>query len=99
MRPITRRSALTRGAFALCAAVFPRAAAHAQTVGPVMSALSGHMGAAKRRALPPDVAEEAKHHILDTFAATLSGSELPRVRAALAWARAQAGRAVSTRVG
>src|SRR5688572_10236801 len=99
MRPITRRSALTRGAFALCSAILPRAAAHAQTVGPVMSALSGYMAAAKDRALPPDVAEKAKYHILDTFAAMLSGSELPPGRAALALAREQAGRAVSTVVG
>jgi 2-methylcitrate dehydratase PrpD len=99
MRPISRRSALTRGAFALCSAVLPRAVAHAQTVGPVMSALSAYMAAAKDRALPADVAEKATHHILDTFAAMISGSELPPGRAALALARAQAGRPVATVIG
>ena len=99
MRPITRRSALTRGAFALCSAVLPRAAIQAQSVGPVMSALSAYMAAARDRALPADVVEKAKHHILDTFAAMISGSELPPGRAALALARAQAGRAVATVVG
>ena len=64
-----------------------------------MSALSAYMAAAKDRALPPEVVEKAKHHILDTFAAMVSGSELPPGRAALALARAQAGRAVATVVG
>ena len=98
-----RRTLITRGALALCSAALParvlRAQTAAQGVGPVMSALSGYMAAAKDRALPPDVAEKAKYHILDTFAAMLSGSELPPGRAALALARAQAGRAVSTVVG
>ncbi len=44
-------------------------------------------------------AEKAKHHILDTIAAMISGSELPPGHAALALARAQAGRPVSTVVG
>jgi 2-methylcitrate dehydratase PrpD len=70
-----------------------------QTVGPVMSALSAYMAAAKDRPLPADVAEKAKHHILDTIAAMVSGSELPPGHAALALARAQAGRPVSTVVG
>jgi 2-methylcitrate dehydratase PrpD len=64
-----------------------------------MSALSAYMAAAKDRALPPAVAEKAKHHILDTVAAMASGSELPPGIAALALARAQAGRPVSTIVG
>src|SRR6267378_2871808 len=50
-------------------------------------------------ALPSDVVEKAKHHILDTFAAIVSGSELPPGKAALALARAQAGRPVATVVG
>ena len=64
-----------------------------------MAGLSGYMAAAKDRSLPPDVVEKAKHHILDTFAAMISGSELPPGRAALALARAQAGRPVATVVG
>ena len=94
-----RRSALTRGALALGAAPCRRSALRAQAVGPVMAALSAYMAAAKDRALPPDVVEKAKHHILDTVAAMVSGSELPPGRAALALARAQAGRAVATVVG
>ena len=64
-----------------------------------MTALSAYMAAAKDRSLPPDVAEKAKHHILDTLAAMISGSELPPGRAALALAKAQAGRPVATVAG
>jgi 2-methylcitrate dehydratase PrpD len=100
---MNRRSLLTRGALALCSAALSRVALRAQTatqkVGPVMSALSAYMAAAKDRALPADVAEKAKHHILDTIAAMVSGSELPPGHAGLALARAQAGRPIATVVG
>jgi 2-methylcitrate dehydratase PrpD len=61
-----------------------------------METLSTYMAAAKDRALPADVIEKAKHHILDTFAAMVSGSKLPPGQAALALARAEVGRAAST---
>jgi 2-methylcitrate dehydratase PrpD len=96
---ITRRSALTRGALALGAAALLPVRLRAQAVGPVMTALSAYMAAAKDRPLPPDVVEKTKHHILDTIAAMVSGSELPPGRAAFALARAQAGRAAATVVG
>jgi 2-methylcitrate dehydratase PrpD len=98
-----RRTFLTRSALALCSAAMAPVSLRAQSagekIGPVMSALSAYMAAARDRALPADVAEKAKHHILDTFAAMISGSELPPGHAALALARAQAGRPVSTVVG
>jgi 2-methylcitrate dehydratase PrpD len=107
MRPLagsrlSRRDVLSGGALFLGAAALParlRGQAHAQAVSPVMAALSRYMAAAKDRPLPPEVAEKAKHHILDTFAAIVSGSELPPGHAALALARAQAGRPVATVVG
>ena len=96
---MSRRDLLYRGALVLCSAALPSIRLRAQAVGPVMAALSGYMAAAKDRGLPPEVVEKAKHHILDTFAAMVSGSELPPGRAALALARAQAGRPVATVVG
>ena len=96
---LSRRILLQRGALALCAASLPSIRLQAQTISPVMATLSVYMAAAKDRALPADVVEKAKHHILDTFAAMISGSELPPGRAALTLARAQAGRPVSTVVG
>ena len=65
-------------------------------VSPVMATLSEYMAAASRRALPAEAVEKAKHHILDTFAAMISGSELPPGHAAISFARAQAGRPVAT---
>jgi 2-methylcitrate dehydratase PrpD len=99
---LTRRALLGGGVAALGAIAWPAGGLRAQqagSVGPVMAALSAYMAGAKDRALPPEVAEKAKHHILDTFAAMVSGSELPPGRVALSLARAQAGRPVATVVG
>jgi len=96
---MTRRELLNRGALAVCAAAMPSIRLRAQGISPVMTTLSSYMAAAKDRALPAEVIEKAKHHILDTVAAMVSGSELPPGRAALALARAQAGRPVATVVG
>lgn len=96
---MSRRDLLYRGALVLCSAALPSIRLRAQAVSPVMAALSSYMAAAKDRGLPPEVVEKAKHHILDTFAAMVSGSELPPGRAALTLARAQAGRPAATVVG
>lgn len=54
------------------------------------------MSEAARRALPDEAVEKTKHHILDTFAAMVSGSELPPGRVGLNFARAHAGEKVAT---
>src|SRR5256884_1858856 len=54
------------------------------------------MSQAGTRPLPEEVVEKAKHHILDTFAAMTSGSELPPGRAALQFAQAYGGKEVAT---
>jgi len=95
---MSRRALLHRGALVLGAAALP-IRLRAQEISPVMATLSSYMAAAKDRGLPTEVVEKAKHHILDTFAAMVSGSELPPGRAALALARAQAGRPVATVAG
>ena len=106
---ITRRDLLRRTAAAYLGAScvgagFSRPmgrlkAAPTSEIGPVMEALSAYMAAAKDRALAADVVEKAKHHILDTFAAMVSGTKLGPGQAALTLARAQAGRTVATVVG
>jgi 2-methylcitrate dehydratase PrpD len=50
--------------------------AFAQGTTSMMDTLSDHMAAARARALPDAVAEQAKHHLLDTLAAMVSGSQL-----------------------
>jgi 2-methylcitrate dehydratase PrpD len=75
--------------------------AHAQGAGPgrVMDTLSSYMSAARTRALPEDVIEQAKFHLLDTIAAMISGSELPPGQAAQRYVREHGGNGTITVVG
>jgi 2-methylcitrate dehydratase PrpD len=95
---ITRRDAL-KGAGIAAVATLPSVRLFAQAPGPVMQTLSAHLADAATRALPAEVVEHAKHHILDTFAAMLSGTELPPGLAALRFARAQGGKPTATVIG
>jgi hypothetical protein len=54
-----------------------------QSTGQIMEKLSNYMSLAGEQPLPDEVAEKAKQHILDTFAAMISGSGLPPGRQAL----------------
>src|SRR5438094_3613626 len=56
-----------------------------------MKALSAYIAEAAVRPLPPEVAERAGHHALDTLAAMISGSRLVPGRSALAFIAAQGG--------
>lgn len=62
--------------------------AQTSAVSREMSALSAYMAAAAARPLPAEVMEQAKHHLLDTFASMLSGSELAPGQAAQRYIRA-----------
>ena len=76
-----------------------RVFAEAPGPGPVMNALSAYMGAAGARALPAEVAEQAKHHLLDTLASMISGSELAPGQAAQRYIRAHSGKGSPTVAG
>ena len=65
-------------------------------LSPVMDRLSAYMSEAATRALPDEVAERTKQHVLDTLAAMISGSELPPGRAALQFSREYGGKEVAT---
>src|SRR5258708_36723697 len=67
--------------------------------GPEMTALSSYMSAARTRALPAEVAEHAKHHLLDSLASMVSGSELPPGAAAQRYIRAHAAKGAATIAG
>lgn len=71
----------------------------ASTAGPEMAALCEYMSAARSRALSAEVAEQAKHHVLDTLAAMISGSQLPPGRAAQQYIQASAGKGSATIAG
>src|SRR6267142_4494874 len=83
---LTRRNLLEFAGLTLVATAIPpggmmaEAAASqgetAQGVSPVMDKLSRYMSEAGTRALPDEVVEKAKQHILDTMAAMISGSEI-----------------------
>src|SRR5258705_1238930 len=83
---LTRRSLLQRAGWGVAAVGIPRGLFAAE-ISPVMAKLSTYMSEAGGRALPDEVVEKAKHHILDTFAAMISGSDLPPARAAFQFAR------------
>jgi 2-methylcitrate dehydratase PrpD len=104
---LTRRNVLQRAGWAAAAAALPgamgRSAAFgmekekaAENISPAMARLSTYMSEARDRALPDDVIEKAKQHILDTFAAMVSGSELTPGRAALKFAKSYGGEKVAT---
>jgi 2-methylcitrate dehydratase PrpD len=93
----TRRGLLQRAAWITAATAFPCAMEMAaEDVSPVMTALSNYMSEARNRELPDKVLQETKHHILDTIAAMVSGSELPPGRHAIQFARAYGGEKIAT---
>ena len=98
---MNRRSILTLTATTAMGLALSPARAFAQTTGPdpVMTALSAYMAAAATRVLPADVTELAKHHLLDTLAAIISGSELPPGQAAQRYIRAHGGKGAATIAG
>jgi 2-methylcitrate dehydratase PrpD len=94
---LTRRSILQNSAWIAAASLLPRlAAAAARDVSPVMEKLSSYMAEARNRALPDNVVQETEHHILDTIAAMVSGSDLPPGRMAIDFARSYGGEKIAT---
>jgi len=67
--------------------------------GRVMNTLASYMSEARTHALPQEVTEQAKFHLLDTFAAMISGSELPPGQAAQRHLREHSGSGTVTVVG
>ena len=60
-------------------------------VSPLMTRVSTYIAGALKRALPKEVAEKGKHHVLDTLAAMVSGSRLPPGEKAIAYVRTLGG--------
>ena len=65
-------------------------------ISPVMEKLSAYMAEARNRALPDNVVQETEHHILDTIAAMVSGSELAPGRMAIKFAQDYGGEKIAT---
>jgi 2-methylcitrate dehydratase PrpD len=94
---LTRRSLMQRAAWIIAATAIPGGTElYAQDVSPVMTKLSTYMSEAHNLALPEYALRETQHRILDTFAAMISGSDLPPGRMALKFARAYGGPNICT---
>ncbi len=89
----SRRQMLKTSGGALLASTFLRAAAEDDSV---MARLTAFMAAAQNRPLPAEVVEKTKHHILDTFAAMISGSSLAPGRLGINFARVHQGEKAAT---
>jgi 2-methylcitrate dehydratase PrpD len=104
---LTRRTLLRGAGTILVGRVAPRWVSAQEASPPqnrssptdVMDELSRYIAEARSRILPPDVAEKAKEHILDTLAAMVSGAELPPAKVALNFARFHGGEKTATVVG
>ena len=94
---LSRRRLLQAAGCAIGVAAFrPWVAMATEAVSPVMARLSTYMSEARDRALPSEVLEKVKQHVLDTIAAMVSGAELPPGIAALKFARSYGGEKVAT---
>src|SRR6266478_907831 len=97
---MTRRSVLGMAAMTATGVALSGSRAFASSApGPEMSALSDYMSAAATRALPPEVAEHAKHHLVDTLASMISGSDLPPGQAAQRYIGTHGGKGAATIAG
>jgi len=103
---VTRRRLLKLGGMSTILAAVPPGLAKAasffhsdetpRAVSLIMQQLSTYMGSAGDRPLPDGVIEKTKEHIVDTFAAMISGSGLPPGRAAIEFARSYGGKEIAT---
>src|ERR1700733_11340341 len=86
---------ITRRSFVVAAAALPLAGA-STSPSPTMARLSSYMSEAGSRPLPEEALEKTKQHILDTFAAMVSGAELAPGRFAIDFARAHSAEKTAT---
>jgi 2-methylcitrate dehydratase PrpD len=100
-RDLLERAGLAAAAFAVPSAAESVLRLRAQAANPdssasVMNPLSTYMSEAANRVLPEGIAEKTKHHILDTLAAMISGSNLLPGQRALQFAQAYGGKETCT---
>ncbi len=103
---LTRRNLFELAGLAIATATLPPQLFSANSSGnasrstpptdSIIVRLSTYMSEASARALPDDVIEKTKQHILDTLSAMISGTALRPGRAALDFARAYGGKEIST---
>jgi 2-methylcitrate dehydratase PrpD len=94
--PTRRQFVRTMAAVPAATAFSRRARAGSHEVSELMARLSAYMSEARSRPLPERVVADTKHHVLDTLAAMISGSELPPGRHALQFAHDFGGRGIAS---
>src|SRR5687767_2657052 len=99
-RDLTRRRVLQGAGGLIAAAALPpgiasalpvRQGAPAPRAANVTGRLARYMVEARDRSLPPDVLREARHRILDTLGAIVSGARLAPGEAAIRFVQTQGG--------
>jgi 2-methylcitrate dehydratase PrpD len=94
---LTRRGWLQGTSLIVAVGAFSRLTVRASTeISPVMDKLSTYMTEARHRELPVKGLQETEHHILDTVAAMVSGSDLLPGREAIKFARNYGGEKIAT---
>src|ERR1700721_1369393 len=94
---LTRRSWLQSTGWIIAAGAFTRTPPWAAAeISTVMDKLSNYMTEARNRELPETALRETEHHILDTVAAMVSGSELLPGRDAIKFAQNYGGEKIAT---
>ena len=96
---ITRRNILRAAPLSLVAAQLNTRLGAANEPSPVIMKLGNYMAEAAHRPLPDEATEKTKHHILDTLAAMISGTQLPPGKVALKYAQMHPGEKVATVAG
>jgi 2-methylcitrate dehydratase PrpD len=98
---MNRRSVLGAGTTSVIglASATERGLAQPAAAVSAMSQLSAYMSVAGNTALPAEVAEHAKHHLLDSLASMISGSQLPPGQAAQRYIGSHGGKGSSTIAG
>ena len=71
----------------------------ASEISPLMRELSSYIAGALKRPLPNAVVEKTKHHVLDTFAAMISGSRLLPGKKAIGYVKTLGGAKEATVIG
>jgi 2-methylcitrate dehydratase PrpD len=93
---LTRRGLLKQAGVAAAAMACRPWLALADETSPAMARLSAYMADARDHALPEAVIEKTKHHVLDTIASMVSGSELPPGREAIQFVQSYGGEKICT---
>ena len=94
-----KRQFLSASSLSVLQFLTPKAWAQKNELSSEMKILSEYMAQAMHNPLPPEVALQAKFHLLDSYAAIISGSELPPGQSGINFIKRHAGIGKCTIIG